>query len=115
MTKKKETLPVIRELIIVEGRDDTRAVLRAVRAETCETHGFGMAGALWERIDRACASGRGIIVLTDPDRAGENIRKQVTARAPEAKQAYLPRAEAIRRGDIGVENASPEAIREALA
>ena len=32
----------IREVIIVEGRDDTAAVLRAVDAQTIETHGFGM-------------------------------------------------------------------------
>ena len=52
---------------------------------------------------------KGIIVFTDPDFSGEEIRRKITARFPEAKQAYLPLEEATRDGDIGVENASPEA------
>ena len=32
----------IEEIIVVEGRDDTAAIKRAVTAQTIETHGFGM-------------------------------------------------------------------------
>ena len=35
----------INEVIVVEGRDDTRAVKRAVDAETIETHGYGITAA----------------------------------------------------------------------
>lgn len=103
----------IHEIIVVEGRDDTAAIRRALDAETIETHGFGIREETWQEIETA-AKTRGIIVFTDPDHAGLTIRRRVTERFPDAKQAYLPREEAIRRGDIGVENASPEAIREAL-
>ncbi len=103
----------ISEILVVEGRDDTQAVKRAVTCETIETHGFGMSEAMWAKIEKACA-GPGIIVFTDPDSAGERIRRKILDRFPEAKQAFLPRAEALKKGDIGVENASPEAIREAL-
>lgn len=104
----------IREVIVVEGRDDTAAVRRALDAETIETHGFGMSEEMWARIDAAHRS-RGIIVFTDPDYAGEQIRRKITERYPDAGQAYLPRQEALKNGDIGVENAGADAIREALS
>ncbi len=104
----------VREIIIVEGRDDTRAVKRAVCCETIETHGFGMSETVWKEIEKAY-NGPGIIIFTDPDRAGENIRRKILEKYPDAKQAFLPRDEAIKCGDIGVENATPEAVREALA
>ena len=53
-------------------------------------------------------------MFTDPDFSGEEIRRKITARFPDAKQAYLPQEEATRDGDIGVENATPEAIIRAL-
>ena len=64
----------IEEIIVVEGRDDTAAIKRAVTAQTIETHGFGMNEEMWKRIDRAYKS-CGVVLFTDPDRAGENIRK----------------------------------------
>jgi ribonuclease M5 len=104
----------IKEIIVVEGRDDTAAIRRAVDAQTIETHGFGMSEEMWRQIDKAVHT-RGIIVLTDPDYPGEYIRRQIRTRYPGCKEAFLPKSEALRDGDVGVENASPEAIRQALA
>ena len=119
-------LPHIAEVIVVEGRDDTAAIKRAVRAVTIETHGFGISKSTWEKIDRAYTD-YGIIVFTDPDHAGEEIRRKIIEKYPEAKQAFLSRDKATEktknklaenakgiRPDIGIENASPEDIREAL-
>jgi ribonuclease M5 len=104
----------INEVIVVEGRDDTAAVHRAVDAETIETHGFGLSDEMWKRIESAYKK-KGIIVFTDPDSAGERIRKKVTERFPDAGQAFLPRSQAMKKDNIGVENAKPEDIREALS
>jgi ribonuclease M5 len=52
--------------------------------------------------------------LTDPDFAGEKIRARLGKRFPNAKHAYLSKEEASRGGDIGVENARPENILQAL-
>jgi ribonuclease M5 len=104
----------IKEVLVVEGRDDTAAVHRAVDAETIETHGFGMSEEMWRKIEAADQK-KGLIIFTDPDSAGEKIRRKVSARFPDAKQAFLPRSEAMKKDNIGVENASPEAIREALS
>ncbi len=103
----------ISEVIVVEGRDDTMAVNRAVEAQTIETHGYGISEETWKSIDKAYRS-RGIIVFTDPDRAGEKIRRRIIERYPDAKEAFLTIPDTLKNGDIGVENASPEDIRRAL-
>ena len=112
-------LPRISEVIVVEGRDDTAAIKRAVRAVTIETHGFGISKNTWEKIENAHRD-HGIIIFTDPDHAGEEIRKKILESYPDAKQAFLTKekasekAKGAARPDIGIENASPEDIREAL-
>lgn len=56
----------------------------------------------------------GIIILTDPDYAGENIRRDLAKHLPYAKHAYLPQGKALKKGNIGVENATKEDIIQAL-
>ena len=103
----------IEQAIVVEGRDDEIAVRKAVDALIIKTHGFGIRKETWTLMEKAYRE-KGIIVFTDPDFSGEEIRRKITARFPEAKHAYLPVEEATKAGDIGVENATPEAIAEAL-
>lgn len=105
--------PTIKEIIVVEGRDDTAAIRQAADAMTIETHGFGIREETWDLIEKAYRT-KGIIVFTDPDTAGEQIRRRVLERFPDAKEAFLDRAAALKDGDIGIENASPESIRDAL-
>lgn len=105
---------MIKEVIVVEGRDDTVAVKRAVEADTIETGGSAINKQTLARIALA-KERRGVIILTDPDHAGERIRKIVDRHVPGCKHAFIPEADATRKGDIGVENATPEAIRHALA
>jgi ribonuclease M5 len=104
---------MIKELIVVEGKDDTTAVKRAVEAETIETGGSAINKDIIRRIQLA-QQRRGVIVLTDPDHAGERIRKIIAAQVPGCKHAFLTQEEATRKGDIGVENATIETIRKAL-
>lgn len=103
----------IRQAIIVEGRDDVSAVSEAVEALIIPTHGFGITKETWGVIQKAYEE-KGIIVFTDPDFSGEEIRKKITAKYDDAIQAYIPRDEATAGEDIGVENATPKAIQAAL-
>ncbi|MEC0373117.1 ribonuclease M5 [Paenibacillus chibensis] len=105
---------MIKEVIVVEGRDDTVAIKRAVEADTIETGGSAINSRILKRIALA-QERRGVIVLTDPDHAGERIRKIIANKVPGCKHAFIPEEDATRKGDIGVENASPEAIRKALS
>ncbi|MGP1570138.1 MAG: ribonuclease M5 [Eubacteriales bacterium] len=104
----------IGEVIVVEGRDDETAVKNAVKASTIATHGFHINRKTWQQIQNAYET-RGIIVFTDPDFAGLQIRKRIKERCPLAKEAFLAKKDALKSGDIGIENASPQAIREALS
>ncbi len=103
----------IKEAIVVEGRDDTIAVNKAVDGLTIETHGFGIRKETWQLIEKAYKE-QGIIVFTDPDYSGEEIRRRINEKFPNAKQAFLSRVDATKRNDIGIENAIPENIAEAL-
>ncbi|MEF9921831.1 MAG: ribonuclease M5 [Anaerovoracaceae bacterium] len=103
----------VSEIIVVEGRDDTAAVNMAVTGMTIETHGFGIRKETWALLEKAYIE-KGLIIFTDPDYSGEEIRRKLTAKFPKSKQAYLPRAAAIKGTDIGIENAIPEDIIEAL-
>lgn len=105
---------MIREIIVVEGRDDVTAVKQAVEAEVIAVHGFGISRETILRIRKA-ARERGVIVLTDPDFAGETIRRRIEGFCPGVRHAYIMRSEGTRKNDVGVENADPESIRRALA
>lgn len=104
---------MLKEVLIVEGKMDTVAVRRALDCETIETGGFALRPDTLRQIQAAYEK-RGIIILTDPDGAGERIRRYLTERFPEAGQAFVPKKEARVPGDVGIEQAKPEAIREAL-
>ena len=104
---------MIKEIIVVEGRDDEQAVKRAVECDTIATGGIYFNRNLFQELRKAY-EGRGLIIFTDPDYAGEKIRKTLLRSFPKAKNAYISQGLALKKGDIGVENASKEAIREAL-
>ena len=104
----------VKEVIVVEGRDDISAVKMAVDAELIEVNGFAVRKkATLEKIKFAHEK-NGVIVLTDPDYAGEKIRKTIEEYVPGVKHAYISRKEGTKADNIGVENASPEAILAAL-
>ena len=105
---------MLKEVLIVEGKNDVAAVKRAVEADCIVTGGFHFVGRTLKNISAAYER-RGIIILTDPDSAGENIRKFLTRKFPNAKHAYIPRDEATANDDVGVEQARPESIRRALS
>ena len=99
--------------IVVEGRDDVAAVSRAADTLIIPTHGFGITKETWDVAAKAYEE-KGLVILTDPDHAGEQIRKKLTEKFPDSVQAYIDRGDATDAGDIGVENAEPAVIREAL-
>lgn len=104
---------MIKEVIVVEGKMDIQAVGRAVEADCIATGGFTLAPRTLKDIEAAYKK-RGIIILTDPDTAGERIRRFLSKRFPEARHAFIPRDEATAHGDVGVEQASAASILMAL-
>lgn len=105
---------MIQEVLVVEGKMDVVAINKAVEADCIITGGFSLNRRTLDNI-RHAYNRRGIIILTDPDSAGERIRKYLTERFPKAKHAFVPKLDATANNDIGIEQAKPEAIRAALA
>lgn len=105
---------MIRETIVVEGKNDAAAVRRAVDADIIITSGFGITRETLERI-RTAQERCGVIVLTDPDFMGDKIRSIISSKVKGIKHAYIPREEALLEDDVGIENASPENIIKALS
>lgn len=104
---------MLKEVIVVEGKDDITAVKAAVDAEVIATNGFGYGNKQIATLKKI-AERRGIIILTDPDYEGERIRRDLTKKIKNVKHAFLPQGKALKKGDIGVENATKEDILEAI-
>ena len=105
----------IKEVIVVEGKDDTKQILKAVNADTYETNGSALSAADIDRLKKLQET-RGLIVFTDPDFNGERIRKMISNAIPGVKHAFIRRDQGVPefKGSLGVEHATPEVIRSAL-
>ncbi|MGO3018201.1 MAG: ribonuclease M5 [Anaerococcus sp.] len=104
---------MIKETIVVEGKDDITNIKRAIDCEMISTNGLAFGKELIERL-KIINQRTGIIIFTDPDYAGKRIREKIAKEIPDAKHAYIDRKKAIKKNDLGVENAKPEDIIEAL-
>ena len=107
--------PKIKEVIVVEGKDDVSALRKAVEADILITTGLGLTAEKIEEI-KGLAQRRGVIVFTDPDFPGGKIRHILKDKVPGCKHAYITKEEGRcpKTGMLGVEYASPEAILRAL-
>lgn len=112
--KLRKEMAMLKEVLVVEGKSDVQQIAKAVEADCIMTEGFTLRKAVIKQIQYAYEK-RGIIILTDPDTAGERIRRFLSKKFPNAQHAFIPRDEATANNDIGVEQASKEAILKALA
>lgn len=107
----------IKEVIVVEGRDDTTKIKHAVDADTIETNGSAINKSTLTQIKHAQEK-RGVIIFTDPDYPGERIRQIINEYVPGCKHAFLTkdkaRAKHPHNKSLGIEHASIEDIRQAL-
>lgn len=104
---------MIKEIIVVEGRDDEAVVKKAVTADVIQTHGYSYGEKLKVRL-KELSNTRGIIILTDPDYVGKRIRKDLSDSIPGAKHAFLPRGKSLKGTNVGIENATPKDVKEAI-
>ncbi len=104
----------IKEVIVVEGKDDISAVKAAVDAEVFQVNGHAVRKNQSIEKLKLAYKNKGLIILTDADYAGEEIRKYLNKNFPDSKNAYIPRKDSTKNEDIGVENAKPEDIILAL-
>ena len=103
----------IKEVIVVEGKTDTAIIKKLFDADTIETHGLAINDEILDLIEQANQS-RGVIVLTDPDYPGMQIRNKIMERVPSIKHAFVDKKDAIGKKKLGIAEAREEAIIEAL-
>lgn len=107
------------EVIIVEGRDDTKRLIETFgnQVKTIETNGSALDKQILDRIVKADQE-YGVIVFTDPDYPGLRIRRMIREAIPDVKEAFLSQAQTIsnrKHASLGIEHASKEDIRLALS
>lgn len=106
----------IKEVIVVEGKDDTKQIAKAVEADTFETNGSALSSDDIQQL-KQLQERRGLIVFTDPDFNGERVRKMISRAIPGVKHAFIRRDQGVphvAHGSLGVEHATPAVIRAAL-
>ena len=103
---------MIKEIIVVEGVNDTKRLRSFFDVETIETHGLGLNKDTIELI-RKLNENRGVILLLDPDHPGEKIRNTLNEKIPGLKNAFVMKEDARTSKKVGVEHASKEILEEA--
>ena len=104
---------MIREVIVVEGKNDTERLRLFFDADTIETHGLGLNKETIEYI-RDINERRGVILFLDPDVPGEKIRNRLNREIPGLKNAFVMKEDARTKKKVGIEHASKEVLSEAL-
>ena len=111
--------------IVVEGRYDKIKIASIAEAEILTTDGFSLFNDREKRALLRRMARDGIIVLTDPDGGGKQIRTFLSALLGEGKVYHLHvpavagkearKRTAGRAGLLGVEGADPDVLRALLA
>ena len=115
----------IREAVIVEGRYDKIKLSALTDALVIETNGFGIYKDAEKRdFIQKLAAERGIVILTDSDNAGRQIRSYLCSFIPneQIRHAYIPdiygkekrKTVPSKEGKLGVEGVPGEVLLRAL-
>ena len=104
----------IKEIIVVEGKNDTNVLQSYFACDTIETHGTCLSKQTLQLIKEAKES-RGVIIFTDPDFPGEKIRTSINQQIPGCKNAYIEKNKAKTTKKVGVEHATKKDLEDALS
>jgi len=115
----------LKETIVVEGKYDLMRLKEFIASPIVTTEGFRIfADKEKQFLIRELADKNGIILMTDPDRAGQVIRSFLRGVADKSKikQCYVPLVKGVEKrksapskeGLLGVEGLSAEILADAL-
>lgn len=113
----------VKETIIVEGEHDKRKLLSFLDADVLVTGGFCIfKNEEMKDLIKKLSEKKGVIVLTDSDRAGFIIRNHIKNISQNIKHAYIPeikgkerrKKEPGKEGLLGVEGIDKEIIINSL-
>ena len=115
----------VKEAILVEGKYDKIKLSSLLDATIIETNGFSVYRDAEKReYIKKLAAERGLVILTDSDNAGRQIRNFITSFVPAEQlcHAYIPdiygkekrKAAPSKEGKLGVEGVPASVLLEAL-
>lgn len=104
---------MIKEIIVVEGVNDTKRLKEFFDVDTIETHGLGLKSEIIELIQELNKK-RGVILFLDPDTPGEKIRNRLNSEIPNLKNAFVLKQDARTTKKVGIEHASKQVLQDAL-
>ena len=112
-SKQEEKLK-IKEIIVVEGRDDITAIKRVVDAHIIALNGFSALSKKTINKMIELSKTNDLILFTDPAFAGKKIRDTLKRYIPNIKHAFVSQKDATKNDNIGVDNANDNASLEAV-
>ena len=104
---------MIKEVIVVEGTNDTKRLKSFFEVDTIETHGLGLKKETIELVKEANRK-RGVILFLDPDTPGEKLRTRLNKEVPGCKNAFVLKEDARTKKKVGIEHADKQTLEEAL-
>ena len=103
----------IKEVIVVEGKSDYTLLKSFLDAEIIITNGSEISEETLKLIKKANET-RGVIILTDPDYPGLQIRNKINSYTTGCKNAFVEKSKAIKGKKVGIAETRKEDILLAL-
>ncbi|MFZ9704492.1 MAG: ribonuclease M5 [Bacilli bacterium] len=104
----------INALIVVEGVTDVQKLTPWIDADFITTNGSALSEETIGFIRQVKAKGKEVIVLTDPDFPGEQIRRALDQAIPGLTHVYLDKQHSISKNKVGVAQAKTEYLLQSL-
>jgi len=111
----------INQIIVVEGKNDVKAIEKAVKATFFILNGFNFKKEENFIFLKKALKEKGLIIFTDPDHAGNMIRSIINKKLKQESHfsqlyhAYINQEKASKGMNIGIENAKEKDIIKALS
>ena len=103
----------IKEVIVVEGKNDSNRLKCFFDCDTIETNGSALNKQCINLI-KEVNENRGCIIFTDPDSSGNRLRSKLNEAIPNLKNAFLLREQCDTGKKVGIEHAQENDLVLAL-
>ena len=107
----KVSLPIA---LVVEGASDKAFLSSFIECEFILTNGSAISRETLDYI-KEVSKRKQIVVLTDPDFPGEQIRAKIASAVPQASHAFVRKEVSIKHHKVGVAESTKQEVLAALA
>lgn len=105
---------IINALLVVEGKTDIDFLSSFIDAEFYSVNGSSISQKDYDYINEVLKKGIEVIVLTDPDFPGAQIRNKIKEHCEGVSEAYVTKEKSIKKNKVGVAEGEKEDILNAL-